>query len=185
MAWDFVDLFEYLGDVGIQDTILPFLLVFAIIFAVLEKTMIFGTYKDGGTTYTKKNINMLVAAVIGLMVVVPHVMHAYPPGQDIVNIMNSSLPTMAAIFIAVVLALVLMNLTTEKEDDHSFLNKNIAVYGSLAVVIIVFGGYAGWWEPFWDNWIGSETMSIVVMILVLGLVFYIISKDSPGVKQSE
>ena len=46
---------EFLGDMGVYDVILPFLLVFTIVFAILEKTKILGTAKEGGETIGKKN----------------------------------------------------------------------------------------------------------------------------------
>ena len=42
---------------GVYDIILPFLLVFTIMFAILEKTKILGSEKIEGREVTKKNIN--------------------------------------------------------------------------------------------------------------------------------
>ena len=54
----------FLEQIGIYDVILPFLLVFTIIFAILEKTKVLGTETIEGKRYTKKNINAMVAFVI-------------------------------------------------------------------------------------------------------------------------
>ena len=48
---------------------LPFLLVFFIIFALLEKTKILGTEEIEGTTYTRKNLNAMIAFVVSFLVV--------------------------------------------------------------------------------------------------------------------
>ena len=63
------DTFQNLQQMGFYDYILPFLLIFTIIFAILEKTRIFGT-EPGTTNEPRKNINLVVALIIGLIVMV-------------------------------------------------------------------------------------------------------------------
>ncbi|MBM3199831.1 hypothetical protein FJZ53_02750, partial [Candidatus Woesearchaeota archaeon] len=55
---------EFLKEFGFFDVVLPFLLVFTIVFAVLEKTKIFGGGKE-----SKKNINAMIAFVFALFFV--------------------------------------------------------------------------------------------------------------------
>jgi amino acid transporter len=79
-----------LENLGVVDVILPFILVFVIVFAVLQKTKILGENKEGKPM---KNFNSVIALVMGLAVVIPHVMGSYPdPNMDIVNIINIALP---------------------------------------------------------------------------------------------
>ncbi len=65
----FRGIITFFGDLGIYDVILPFLLVFTIVFAVLEKTKLFGTEKVGDKEYSKKNLNSIVAFVAAFLVV--------------------------------------------------------------------------------------------------------------------
>ncbi len=58
---------EFFRDIGIYDVVLPFLLVFTIMFAILEKTRVFGT--EGKEKYTRKNLNAMVSFVIAFLVV--------------------------------------------------------------------------------------------------------------------
>ena len=60
---------EFFEDIGIYDVILPFLLIFTIVFAILEKTKVFGTEEIEGTKYSKKNLNAMASFVISFMVV--------------------------------------------------------------------------------------------------------------------
>ena len=48
---------SFLNTLGVYDIILPFLLVFTLVFAILEKTKVLGTEKVGDKTITKKNLN--------------------------------------------------------------------------------------------------------------------------------
>ena len=59
----------FFRQIGIYEVVLPFLLVFAIIFAILEKTKVLGVEEVQGVKYTKKTLNSLIAFVIALIVV--------------------------------------------------------------------------------------------------------------------
>ena len=60
----------FFHDIGIYDVVLPFLLTFTIVFAMLEKTKIYGTEKDEkGNLVTRKNLNSMTAFVAGFFVV--------------------------------------------------------------------------------------------------------------------
>ncbi|MGM5482827.1 MAG: hypothetical protein ACQESF_05170 [Nanobdellota archaeon] len=176
---DFVDFFEFLGeDLGMWDTFLPFILIFTIIFAILQKTKVLsGSNDDGGDA---KKFNMVISAVVGFLVVIPHVTNSYPQGQDIVLIINSALPDVAAILVAIVLALIMANLFTQKEDGSSLFGESKWVpYVALAIVAYVFGSRAGWWDGFLP--LSDATINLVIILLVFGLVFaFIWGKPNGG-----
>ncbi|VVB80735.1 Uncharacterised protein [uncultured archaeon] len=58
------DLLNRANDVGFFSYVLPFLLIFAVIFAILQKTKIFGDSKDQANV---KSINAIVAVSIALL----------------------------------------------------------------------------------------------------------------------
>ena len=60
---------EFFQRLGIYDVVLPFLLVFTIVFAILEKTRVLGTEDIEGKKYTKKNLNAIVSFVVAFLVV--------------------------------------------------------------------------------------------------------------------
>ena len=60
---------SFFERIGIYDVVLPFLLVFTIIFAVFEKSRILGTETIDGKKYTKKNLNSMAAFVVAFLVV--------------------------------------------------------------------------------------------------------------------
>ena len=96
---DFVMILE---SWGLTDVMLPFLLIFVIIFAVLQKARILGE--------DKKKFNVIIALVMGLLVVIPHVLNYYPPNGDPVDIMNQALPQVSLIAVAVIMLLILIGL---------------------------------------------------------------------------
>lgn len=179
---DFVDFFEFLGeDLGMWDTFLPFILIFTIIYAVLQKTKVLG---DSSEDNAAKKFNMVIAAVMGFLVVIPHVTNSYPPGQDVVIIINSALPDVAAVLVAVVLALVMANMfTNEKEKAGVFGDAKWAPYAALAIVAYIFGHKADWWDGFLP--LTQATVNLVIILLVFGLVFYFIWSDPTNGKDSD
>ena len=54
----------FLEKLGVYDVVLPFLLVFTIVFAILEKTRVLGTDDIDGKPWPKKNLNAVVAFVV-------------------------------------------------------------------------------------------------------------------------
>ncbi len=71
-AFEFNQFFMTLDRIGFVDILLPFLLIFTIIFAVLEKTKILG---EG-----KKNMNVGIALIFALITVIPHATGNFPAG---------------------------------------------------------------------------------------------------------
>ena len=65
----FSGVISFFDKIGVYDIILPFLLVFTIVFAILEKTKILGTEKIGDREVTKKNLNSMVAFVMAFLVI--------------------------------------------------------------------------------------------------------------------
>ena len=60
---------ESLNKLGLYDVVLPFLLIFTLMFAILEKTKILGTEKINGEEVPRKNLNSMVAFSVALFVV--------------------------------------------------------------------------------------------------------------------
>lgn len=159
---------------GLTDVFLPFLLVFVIVYAILQKTHILG---EG-----RKNLNAVLAIVVALLFVIPHVTDRYPPDADPVVIVNNALPQVSIVLVAVIFLLILIGVFGQ---DMVFLG--VAMPGwitfiSFVVIIIIFGGAAGWWESGFDVFLeetfGSEAIAIVIMLLVFGILISWITSES-------
>ncbi|MBW2995757.1 hypothetical protein KY332_00490 [Candidatus Woesearchaeota archaeon] len=162
----FVEGLELLESMGLVDVLLPFLLIFTIVFAVLQKSKILGE--------DKKNFNVIVALVIGLSVVIPHALGTYPAGYDVVDIMNSVLPQISLIAVAFVMLMILAGIVGVNIAGKSFAGLFVLI--SLIAVVAIFGASLGWWDSAWFyNIFGEETVAIVIMILVFGLIIWFIT----------
>jgi len=60
---------QFLDRLGVYEVLLPFLLIFTLVFAILEKTQIFGTEEVNGHKMAKKNLNSMFAFVTAFLVV--------------------------------------------------------------------------------------------------------------------
>lgn len=167
-----------LDNWGLTDVMLPFLLIFVIIFAVLQKTKILG---EG-----KKNLNVVVALVVGLLVIIPHVTGRFPPDADPVVIMNEALPQVSLVLVAIIFLLILIGVFGQ---DYVLLG--VAMPGwitfiSLGIIILIFGGAAGWWSSGFDQFLeekfGSEAVAIVIMLLVFGITIAWITSEGKDEK---
>lgn len=159
---------------GLTDVLLPFLLIFVIIFAILQKTKILG---EG-----RRRFNAIFALVVALLVVIPHVLGTYPPNADIVEIINSAIPNVSVIVVAIVMLLIIVGiLGGERNWMGGSLSGWVAILAFL-VIIWVFGAAAGWWQGWaWFNqFFGSDTVAIVIMILVFAILVWWITKGEPS-----
>ena len=121
-----------LQDWGLIDVLLPFLLIFTIIFAILQKTKILGE--------DKKNLSVVVAVVVGLLVVVPHVTGRFPANADPVLIINDALPQVSIVLVAVIFLLILIGVFGQ---DYVFLGVSMPGWITLisfVIILLIFGG---------------------------------------------
>jgi hypothetical protein len=176
--WLLVDFFESLEAWGLTDVMLPFLLVFTLVFAVLEKIKILGE--------EKRNLNVVVALVMALSVVIPHVTNSYPIDFDPVDIINGALPSVSILVVAIIMLLILIGVFAH---DKVFLGLTmpgwIGLFSVLAIIFI-FGSTAGWWDNGLNNALEDFffhfAIAIVIMILVFGIIIAFITGEGKGEK---
>ncbi len=182
MATPLGNAIQFFKDFGLFDIVLPFLLVFTLVFAILEKTRILGTEADEKTA--KKNLNSMVAFVIGLLVVV---------SNKVVGAINSALPNvilLLVIFIAFLLLVGTFWKSGEKDfiTDHPNLYKFFVFVTLISVILIFLGAIKAangksWLDYGWSyvsaNWGGAVVSSFIIFgVLILTMWFITRSKPS-------
>lgn len=171
MANEFPDFIVSLEQMGLLDALLPFILIFTIVFAVLQKTKIIG---EG-----KKQFNTVIALILALMVVIPHVTGRYPPGKDVVLIINQALPQVSLLVVVILAALLLIGVFA---PGVMFSGSVGGIMGLLALgaVAYIFGNAAGFWQSagsfrFLND---PDTQAVLIVVLVFGLIIWFITRDS-------
>ena len=173
-AFQLEEFFRRLELWGLTDVMLPFLLVFTILYAVLQKTKLLGEHKN--------NLNLIFALVMSLSFVIPHVTNSYPGGWDPIDIMNKALPAFSITAIAVIMLLILIGLFGH---DVVFLGAALPgwiAFLSFMTILLIFGSAAGWWASGFNGWLGDffgeDAIAIIIMLLVFGIIIAFITGDS-------
>ncbi|MBW3001945.1 hypothetical protein KY338_02155 [Candidatus Woesearchaeota archaeon] len=168
----FQDTFYYLQQWGILDVLVPFVLIFTIIFAVLQKISLFG----------EKRYNAVIALAITLTAIVPHILGTYPPGMDVIAIMNASLPETVLLIVAVVLLMVMLGLIWGEWPEYSTISGIAAIIAGLILVGIFVSNLV---EIPILSWISPEVQTLIIVLIVFGLIFLYVTweKDDSGPKR--
>jgi len=163
-----------LQQLGVADVLLPFLLIFTVVFAVLQKSHVLGR--------ESKKYNVIVAMVMGLALVFPHVLGHYPPQSDPVNIINSALPSISVVVIAVLMVMLLLGVFGAEFNLGGTGVNTWILWLSIITVVYVFGTSAGFFGngvfPPWLWFLADpNTQALLIMILVFGVIIWFITKE--------
>ncbi|MBW2970838.1 hypothetical protein KY320_01610 [Candidatus Woesearchaeota archaeon] len=166
MAISFTEAIIRLEALGLTDMLLPFLLIFTLVFAVLDKAKVFGK--------EKKNINMIVSLVIALLVVIPHVTGRYPPGGDVVEIINSAIPNVSVFIVAIVMLLIMIGVFGVNVNVAGTSLGGIVTLLAIIIIGVVFANSAGWFNMRMPSWLGflndPDTQALIVVLLMFGVI---------------
>ena len=154
--------------------LLAFLLVFTIVFAILTKTKILGD---------RKNFNVAVALVIGLLLIME-------PGKLLVTILQEAVPVVSVILVAILMFMLMIGLLGGKVELMGGSISGWIALASAAAVTYIFGYSAGWWGQgrtvSWLSWLNNpQTTSTVIVLLVFGIVVWFVTKDDVKKPQEE
>jgi magnesium-transporting ATPase (P-type) len=162
---------SFLDNLGVYDVVLPFLLVFTIVFAILEKTRILGEDDIGGQKHTKKNLNSIMAFVIAFLVIA---------STSLVRIINEFLANIVLLIILIISFLMLIGTfwgTGEvKLDKDSGWMKFFMVAIFIAIVAILLEAI-GWLQDIMDIiWRTPNTdwaATLVLLVIVLAFMYFV------------
>lgn len=162
---------DFFKELGLFDVVLPFILVFALVFAILEKTMLLGKEKD---ETPKKNLNSLVALVLALLVL------AVNTAINFINVFftNAVLVIVASLGFLLVLGLFRGTEEFDFSKKHTNWYTAFVVLAFLGLLIVVLnsievssGGSVleSIWDYLTEN-IGEGAITGVVVLVIVALV---------------
>lgn len=162
---------QYLEQLGVADVILPFILIFTVLFAVLQRVPIFG--KEA------RKYNTIFALVVALLAIIPHVTQ---PGTsyDIIPVINNSLPQIALVVVALLMVMMMTGIIGFEEGKEPWKKwGKYFVYIAAIIVIYIFGASAGLWQyiGFFNYFNDPNLLAVVVILLVFGLVIWFITSE--------
>lgn len=176
----FENLVYYIVGTGAYEVLLPFVIIFAISFGVLDRMSIF---KHENKKPNRK-VNSIISLVLAFTTVSAHVLGKFPSGLDPIQIMFNSIGNGLVVLVAFLIVMLIGGLLGIKlpGGDQAGLFKSLMVVFSILVIgYAMFSSTYGWYMPFW---IDSEVLNLVLILLVFGiLISYITgdgSKPNPG-----
>ena len=157
MAFSLENLFVYWESIGVFDILLPFFLIFAVSYSLLQTTKIL---KD-------KKINTIIAAIIGILFV---------QNQYLVGVLNSFIPNISMTLIVILMLLLVAGIFMGEKRSAT------GAYGVAAVIAIVFvlwalnaqtGGYALGMYDYFD----AQTTNTIILVGIFVFVIYFVTKN--------
>jgi hypothetical protein len=161
----------FFQDMGVYDVVLPFLLVFTIVYALLEKTKVLGTEKFGDKDLPKRNINSMAAFVIAFFVVA---------SAQLVAIINEVAGNVVLLLLLITFFMLLVG-TMERDSKEGFHLtggfKTAFMWIMFLGVILIFLNAFGWLDELWVylvfNWDSSFVGMILLLAGIIGLMAYV------------
>jgi hypothetical protein len=182
---NFRSVLEFFDTVGLYDVVLPFILVFTIVFAILEKTKVLGTESISGVNYPRKNLNAMVSFVIAFLVVA---------SSKLVEIITTVSSQVVILLLLSVLFLLLVG-SFYKDAEGGYLKGGwqalfmfIMFFGIVLIFLGAIKNENGqtWLDVFW-NWLTSNAGggdnpigSVILLILLVLLMWYVIRPAKEG-----
>jgi hypothetical protein len=179
----------FFKDLGMYDVVLPFLLVFTIIFALLEKTKVLGMEDIEGKKYTKKNLNAMTAFVIAFLTIA---------SSKLVEIITTVSSQIVILLLLSVFFLLLAG-SFAKEGEPFFLdtpwNIIFMVIMFIGIILIFLSAIKTEknisWLEFGFNWLAdhwsSQAVASIIMLAVMAGIILFVTKgaDHPQKQKKE
>jgi hypothetical protein len=168
---------DFLGRLGVYDVLLPFLLVFTLVFAFLEKTKVLGVeiVKDKSGTehsFTRKNLNAVVAFCIGFFVIA---------SSQLVRVISEVMANVIILIVTAVCFMLAIGVYHTGQEEMEVGKKwKPWLWGlSAAAILLILFNALGWLETIFEyasdasqsGWFAT----IILVLVFVGLMFWITS----------
>ena len=172
---------KFFETIGIYDVVLPFLLTFTIVFAILEKTQVLGKEKIGTEWVPRKNVNALVAFVMGFLVIA---------SARLVQIVTQVSSQIIVLLLLIVFFLTMVGtFYKQKEDNKEWVisenwQKFFMFFMFIGILFIFLAAIKtergeswldyglGWLNQFWT----STAVASIILIVVICFIVYLITR---------
>lgn len=165
MALNFVDLLNYWQDIGLYEVILPFMLIFTMSFAILQKVQVLGN---------KKEFNIIVALVIGLLFV---------RNQYLVGLINNFLPNVSLFMVVILMFLLLLGIFAGEHKEWTGIMLSIAFVVSLAFILIALSTDFAEESTFLPDWMlnmDDQTKATIFLVGTMIIIIWLVTREPKG-----
>ena len=155
MQFNAVDLLNQWETAGVFDLVLPFLLIFAVVFGVLKHSAVLGH---------NKGVNLVVSLVLGLLAI------RYFQVTDFIGVIFANF----GIALSVILVLIILTglFVTKKSREGWALNTSKLALLAVIIVVIASINEFAWFGSYWwqNNWVSLLWIAIIIgaIIAIMG-----------------
>lgn len=154
---DFVNFISWFEGIGGFDIILPFLLIFAITFAILDKIGIF----------EKNNINTIIAVIVAFFLVMQ---------RDAVLLIQQFLPRVSMVVLTIIMLLLVIGAFGFGLGAGTW--QGLSVIVAIGSIIWALGASLDWDVP-WLDWFTEQDIAILMILGIFILVIWLIVREPP------
>lgn len=191
----FRGIINFFNDIGVYDVILPFLLVFTIMFAILEKTRVLGEdevdmgKEKGKVKYSKKNLDSVVAFVVAFLVIA---------SAQLVSLINEAMANVVILVLVGICALMLVGVLTGtgefKFKEDSWTLWFFTAFMILGVLLVFFHAIPtssgesllDWFFDYmYDNWDSNAVGALILIGLVSLFMWGIVREPTKSKEKKE
>lgn len=163
---------QMLQNWGVIDGLLPFLLIFTLMFGILQKAQIFKKNESGDN-----KINGIISAIIAALIVIPHMIGGiYPAGFDPIVIINQMLPSAGVLLVSILLVLMMLGLVGGRQKEGGLLTWIVLIAIGILLMSII--------SAIWPSipilkYLAADAslLTLLIVILVFGLIVWFVTKD--------
>ena len=173
---------ELFNRIGLYDVVLPFLLVFTLVFAILEKTKVFGTEEIDGKTYPRRNLNSMMAFVSAFFVVA---------SAKLVEIITEVSSLVVLLLLASVLFLMMIGSFMKPDAEGVYLTGPLKIIFTVIMFVslaLIYLHAVGWLEPalgyLKTHWQSNVVATAIMLLIIFGALWFIVG-GAPGSKGKE
>ncbi len=141
------------NDMGVFSYVIPFLLIFAVVFAILKKTKILGEGNDG--------ILAVISVTVGLLAL----------QFDIVNEFYAIIFPRFGVGLSIFLvAIILFGFFFPSDNSEGGKIKGIATAIVVGVVLWSFDSWGEWSNFGFGSWLNEYFWSIIILLAIIGTI---------------
>ena len=182
MASSLRNTLDFFDTLGVFDVIMPFLLVFTIVFAILEKTKIFGMEKIRDELYPKKGLNSIVAFAMAL---------TFVASSKLVGVALGAIAQFVLLLLLPILFLLLVGTFHTGEEEFALSKgwQNVFYVILFVGIMLVFLGQLGWLDIAYEwalsNYNSQIFSSFVFLAVIVGGIWLVVREPQKKEKAKD
>lgn len=164
----------FMAKLGVYDVVLPFLLIFTLVFAFLEKSKILGVeivkVNDKEYSYTRKNLNGVLAFTIGFFVIA---------SAQLVRIISEIVANTMIIVVMGVCFMLAVGMTHSGKDEFKLekgWKTGFFIVAGIGIILITLNAL-GWLSAIYtflvNNWQSAHIATALMILVFAGFMIWV------------